>query len=291
MQKFIQFKKERDLGDTLTDTFNFVRENYKILFKALVKYAGPAFLLQLFALGYYTYSTTTGLGSDIFTQLASSKSLGFKFILSIMFMFIASIAYQAFMYGTIQHAIKSYIKNDGVINIDDVGNGMSEDWRSFLGLGFAISMMIFVGTIFCFLPGIYLAVPLALVYSIRAFDKLSFSDTISHAFKLVKDNWWITFLTFVVMTVVVYLINMIFQIPALIYTLTKTLTAVNEGSLSDPTFGFDWIYLTLNIVGSAISNVVYGILAVTVCIVYFNLNEKQNHTGAYESIDNLGKDL
>ena len=289
MQKFIPFKKERDLGDILTVTFNFVRDNYKALFKALVKYAGPAFLLQLFALGYYTY-TTTSLGSDIFTQLSSSNSFGFSFVLSMLFMFIASIAYQAFMYGTIQHVIKSYINNNGVINIDEVGQGMSEDWRSFLGLAFAISIMIFFGTLFCLLPGIYLAVPLALVYSIRAFDKLSFSDTISHAFKLVKDNWWITFLTLVVMVIVVYIINMVFQIPTIIYTLTKTLTSVSEGSYSDPSFTFDWIYLTLNIVGSAISNIVYGILAVTVGFIYFNLNEKQNHTGAYESIDNLGKD-
>lgn len=289
MQKFIPFKKERDLGDILTVTFNFVRDNYKVLFKALVKYAGPAFLLQLFALGYYTY-VSGGLGSDIFTQLSSSNNFGFSFVLSMLFMFIASILYQAFMYGTIQHSIKSYIKNNGVINIDEVGQGMSEDWLSFLGLGFAISFMIFVGAIFCFFPAIYLAVPLSLVYSIKTFDRLSFSETISHSFKLVKDNWWVTFLTLVVMTIVVYIINMVFQIPTIIYTLVKTLSSVSEGSLTDPSFTFDWVYLSLNILGNAISNIVYSILAVTVCFIYFNLNEKQNHTGAYEAIDNLGKD-
>ena len=67
MQKYIQFKRERDLGEILSDTFKFIRENYKPLLKALLKYTGPVFLLQLFALGYYSY-VSVGQGNNLFTS-------------------------------------------------------------------------------------------------------------------------------------------------------------------------------------------------------------------------------
>jgi hypothetical protein len=289
MYNFIQFKKERELGDILSDTFKFIRENYKPLFKALVKYAGPVFLLQLFALGYYSY-VTLGSTSNIFLENTIDQNFGFNILLSLLFMILTAVAYQAFMYGTIQHCIRSYIENKGEINVDEVGDGMGQDWSSFLGLGFAVSIMTFIGLIFCFLPGIYLAVPLSLVYSIKTFKQLGFSETISYTFTLIKDNWWITFLTLFVMLIIVYLMSMIFQMPALIYSLTKTFTAVDQGSFADPSFMFDWVYLVLSIIGSAASNLLYGILAITIGLIYFNLNEQKNHTGAYESIENLGKD-
>ncbi|MBW2960520.1 hypothetical protein [Mesonia aestuariivivens] len=287
MHKFIPFKKERELGDILSDTFKFTRENYKPLLKALVKFTGPVFLLQLFALGYYNYTT---VGSSLFSNSLSGFNLGFNMVLSFLFLMLSSIAYQAFMYGTIQQCIRSYIKNDGNISIDEVSEGMSKNWSSYLGLGFGITIMISIGTMFCFLPGIYLAVPLSLVYSIRTFDELNFSETISHTFNLIKNNWWITFFTLFLMFIIVYLISMIFQIPALIYTIVKTMTVVQEGSYSDPNAFFDWVYLILTVVGSAISYVIYGILAICVAFIYFNLNEEKNHTGAYEEIDNLGKE-
>ncbi|HIB37547.1 hypothetical protein [Mesonia sp.] len=288
MHKFIQFKKERELGDILSDTFKFIRENYKVLFKALLKYTGPVFLLQLFALGYYSYASVGQ--NPFFTSGISGSTNGFEFLSSFSFLMFASIAYQAFMNGTIFQSIKSYIKNNGEINIDEVGEGMSANWSAYLGLAFAVSIMVFAGMIFCVIPGIYLAVPLCLVYCIRTFDGLSFSENISYAFTLIKENWWITFFTLFLMGIIVYLISAIFQVPALIYTLTKTLTAVEEGTFSDPTFMFDWIYLVLNVVGSAFSYVIYAILSVCIGFIYFNLNEKKNHTGAYESIENLGKD-
>ena len=289
MQKIIQFKKERELGDVLGDTFKFVRENYKLLFKALVKFAGPVFLIQLFATGYYTF-TASDL-EKIFSGAGQiNPGFGFNMVLAMLFMFITSIAYQAFMYGTIQHSIKSYVKNNGEINLDEVGHGMNQDWGSFLGLGFVIFAMVFAGIMFCFIPGIYLMVPLSLAYSIKTFDRLSFSETISHCFRLVKDNWWITFFTLLVMGIIVYLMSMIFQIPALIYTMTKTFTAVQEGSYSDPSFMFDWVYLALSVVANAAQSIIFGILAISVAFIYFSLNEQKNHTGAYEAIDNLGKD-
>src|SRR5690625_7732558 len=46
----IDFKRERDLGDILGDTFKFIRYNYKSLFKVIFRLTGPVLLIVLIAL-------------------------------------------------------------------------------------------------------------------------------------------------------------------------------------------------------------------------------------------------
>ena len=43
--KLIQFKKQRDLGAILGDTFSFLRNEWKQLFTLIFKIAGPALIL------------------------------------------------------------------------------------------------------------------------------------------------------------------------------------------------------------------------------------------------------
>lgn len=289
--KFIQFKKEREMGETLTDTFRFIRYNFKSLFEAIVRFAGIPFLVLIFAIGYYAYTTlNSGINalSLINNGASSTSSLLGNFMLGLIFMMVALTLYYAMLFGTINHFIKSYQTHQGKADIDEVGHGVSEDWSTFLGLGFATSIITFMASMFCLIPGIYIAVPLSLVYSIKVFDRLSFSEAISYSFSLVKDNWWVTFFTLFVMFILFYLISLIFQIPAGIYSFIKIMTSSQEGTLSDPSAFMDWIYLALTVVASVAQYLLYSIVVIATVFVYFNLNEKKNHTGAYEKIDNLG---
>jgi hypothetical protein len=63
----------------------------------------------------------------------------------------------------------------------------------------------------------------------------------------------------------------------------------NSASSTNVTELFDWVYLTLTIIASAIQYLLYAITPIGVAFVYYNLNEIKYFTGAYESIENLGK--
>ena len=52
---YINFKRQRELGEVISDTFKFLRENYRLLFKMIFKIAGPAFVVLVLAMGYYYY--------------------------------------------------------------------------------------------------------------------------------------------------------------------------------------------------------------------------------------------
>lgn len=290
---FIQFKKEREMGEILSDTFRFIRYNFKSLFETIVRFTGIPFLVLIFAIGYYTY-TTLSSGFNIFSMVdggtmseSASGHLG-DFFLGFIFMMVALMLYYAMLFGSINYFIKSYMAHQGKANLEEVGHGVSEDWSTFIGLGFVTSVITFVASLFCVIPGIYVAVPLSLVYSIKVFDRLSLSEAISYSFSLVKDNWWVTFFTLFVMFILFYLISLIFQLPAGIYSLVKIMTASQNGTLSDPSSFIDWIYLALSLIASIIQYILYSIIVISTVFVYFNLNERKNHTGAYEEIDNLG---
>ena len=49
MNDFFNFQRQRELGEILTDTFKYVRLEYRSLFKALLRNAGIPFLIILLA--------------------------------------------------------------------------------------------------------------------------------------------------------------------------------------------------------------------------------------------------
>ncbi|TQD39437.1 hypothetical protein [Haloflavibacter putidus] len=293
--KKIRFKRERELGEVLGDTFGFIRENYKSLLKTLFTYVGPAYLVLIFAMGFYVF-TTAKSGQDFLSVLdtsaaSSGNASGFfsSVLIGIIFLLFSAWVYNAMLFGTINLIIKSYINNDGKIDKTEVGNSLNKQWPQFLGLGFLVSIFIFFGLTLFIIPGIFIAVPLALVYSIKIFKNYSIGESISYSFSLVKNNWWISFLTLVVMMLLYYLINIIFQVPAIIYSFIKVFTLAKEGSMADTSFMFDWVYLSLSVLSSAAQYIVYIIVVISTVFIYFNLDEKKNATGTYEDISKIGE--
>lgn len=280
--EFIQFKKQRELGEIINSMFKFLRENYKEFGKILIKIAGPALILLVVALSYYSYNT---LGTN-FSNFFSGSG---EFFISAIVMLLAYFFYTVTFTGTAYHIIKSYVKNDGQIIATEVSSGMKKDLGKLILLGFLSAIMIFAGSMLFLIPGIYLSVPLSLASAILVFRSDDVMESISESFQLIKNNWWITFFTLIVIWLLIYIISMVFQLPAIIYMFIKAFTVVQEGSSADPSSMFDGVYLVISIIASVIQYILYCIIPVGVAFIYFNLNEKKNFTGTYETIENLGK--
>lgn len=288
MTNKIQFQKQRDLGEIITDTFKFVRENYKQLSKLIFKIAGPVFVILLLALGYYSYLGLDMMGGSIFDMNTGPDfDLGLYFI-SLFILFCSILAFYVLLYGTILNFIKSYVKNDGNALDHEVYAGVKDDFGSLLGLLILAGLIVIAGVIFCFFPGVYLWVPMSLAPAIMILGKDSVSDAIGDSFSLIKDNWWITFFSLLVMTVLVYIISLVFQFPLLIYYFIKAFTMSQEGTIADPASLFDWVYVVFNVISTFIQYLLMSIVIISTAFIYYNLDEKKNFTGAYNTISNLG---
>ncbi len=285
-ENYIQFKKQRELGDIITDTFSFLRSNYKLLFQLIFKIAGPAFLVLVLALTYYSYLSLDTLETSLL-DMAQTLDVGTYLITGAVLLF-SMLAFYVLLYGTVFHFINSYIKNNGKVIEEEVKQGVKYDFGNLLGLLVLCGIILFFGLILCLLPGIYLWVPLSLAPAVMVFGRQSISDSIGEAFKLIKDNWWMTFFTLLVMTILVYIIGLIFQIPLFIYYFIKTFTMAQEGSVADPSTLFDWVYVVFNVLSNLVQYLLSTIIIVATAFIYYDLNEKKNFTGTYETISKLG---
>lgn len=283
-QDYIEFKKQRELGDILSITFKFLRENYKAAGKIFLKLVGPAFVLLIAAVSYNAWST---MGISLVQE---GGNINFSdFIISSGLVMLAYLIYVASMTGAVYHIILSYIKNHGEIIASEVATNMKSDFGKILLLTVISWILIFAGTMLFIIPGIYVAIPLSLATAILVFRRSSTMDSIGECFQLVKDNWWHTFASILCIGVIVYLIALVFQLPSIFYYMIRAFISASEGSASGNVgemFGPG--YIIINAITSLIQYLVYSIMPIGVAFVYFNLNEKQNFTGTYETIQNLG---
>ena len=209
-------------------------------------------------------------------------------VLSSVIMLVAIVAFYAFQIGTVLYYIKSYIQNNGIVNEEDVRKGVNSQFMSIIGLTFLSGIIAGVGTMFCILPGIYLYVPMSITFAIMVFANRDISDSISSSFKLIKDEWWNSFLSLLVILLVVFAISAVFQVPLIIYSALKGMSMSSEISFVN-TEGTDWLFIILNILATIVKQLLYSVTLIGVAFIYFNLNERKNFTGTLEQIDSLGK--
>lgn len=286
MNESVNFKQQRELGTILSDIFKFIRLNWKPLFEMIFKIAGPALLIMLGAYVFYMKSIAGSFG--ILESVGSLSGFSTNSVLALIVLMLAGVVYYALLNGVVLHYIKSYIKNNGVVIKEEVSEGVKNDFWKLIGTSFLVGLIVGIGSVFCFIPGIYMGVVLSVSYAVVVFDEKEVSDTISHCFNLIKDEWWITFATFIVVFLLYYFIMIIFQVPQYIYLFVNTLTMSQEVS-GDPSSMFDWVYITLTTIGMVFQYLLYSIIVIATAFVYFNLNEKKHFTGTMETIESIGK--
>ncbi len=288
---YIEFKKERDLGGILSDTFRFIRENWKPYFLTVLKIAAPALIVMLLAVGFYFYSfsgmfSSLGVDGTGEPDITSTFSTG----LSAIILLVAATATYVLMNMASLYYIKSYIENNGTPDYQEVRSKIRENFWSFLGLGILLFIILFFSAMLCFFPVIYTGVVLSLAFPIMVFEERGISESISHSFTLIKDHWFNTFGVLFVVVMLVYVLSMIFSVPSLIYYFVKLGTSLGE---DDPTAVIsifsDPIYFLLNIVSYIGQFLLSSITLISSVFIYYDLNEQKNFTGSYEKIESLGQ--
>ncbi len=284
---FIKFKKKRELGDILSDTFAFLRSQFKPFFNVFLKIVGPYLVIMAISYGFYMYS----IGDLInFTGDNLDSSIDAIFtILAIGVFFISIIAAYVMAQATTLFYIKSYTDLKGNIDFDIIKKNVYGSFWKFVGLVFLVGLSVLIGFIFCLVPGIYLYVPLSLSFSIMVFGQKGASEAYGDSFGLVKDEWWMTFATLFIVGIIVTIASYAFSMPGTIYTYMKLGVLSGEMDATDFTGSlFDPIAIVLGIISLLAQFFLSLISVVASALIYFDLNEKKNFTGTYERIQGLG---
>ncbi len=288
MKETIEFRKERDLGSILTDTFRFIRLEWKPLMGLIIRVPGIALLFVVLAYIYYIRTTLGSFGMDGGMLGGGVISSGFEALVAVLLLLASALVFYTLLYGTVLYYIKQYVDSPGEVDVKLVERQLREGFWDLIGLNFLNILMIGLGMVFCLIPGIYLGVVLASTFSILIMEKRDVMDSISQSFQLIKGEWWITFATILVIGILYYIIAIIFQVPQYIYFFARTFTSNTEIS-GDPSQMFDWIYVALSSLGIIAQYLLQTIIVVSTAFIYFNLHEKKHHTGTLETIQSIGK--
>jgi 4-hydroxybenzoate polyprenyltransferase len=291
LNNYILFKKQRDLGAIISDTFKFIRQEYKTIFRLYLKHVGWLLLLAVATSTYYQYTSLNSANSLLESGAEAFLLNAFQNTgLSLILVFLAFVAYTTMSLTAVNSIIKSYVDNKGEIKDEEVSLNIRRFFGQTLLSLFVFGILCFIGLLLCFLPGVYLAVPLSLIFSIVVFQEKSFSDAFSECFQLVKQNWWITFVTVLVISLLVSLIGGVFQLPIIVLTAVEAFTSLNEGGDTAGVLGLgnNWIYLSLYVFASIAQYILGLITLISLALIYFNLNEIRNKTGTLEDIDGIG---
>ena len=288
MRQFIEFKKQRELGDILTDTFGFIRNEFKSFLKTVLAITGPYLVLFLLSMAFYQYTI-----GDIFNlnfMIGSDKSPlnPILMVSAITLLFVSAILTYTIGTSVVLYYIKSYIENEGRVNVDEVKAEVMKTFWGFLGLNILKWLVIIFSALLCLLPMFYFIVPMTIVLCIFVFEKKSATDAFSESFGLIKDEFWITFATILVIGIIVTIASYAFGLPASVYSIAKMGIFSGEMDPVKMNIFADPVLIILNLISYLFQFLLNLISIVGAAFIYFNLNERKNFTGTMERIQSIG---
>lgn len=270
----IEFQRYRDFGQIINATFEFLRENFKQLAKAVIYLVGPFVLLTGIFGGLYQ--------KDLFSFTSTVKSLsefGIAFGLYIFFAILTSLV----LVSTVYSYILLYLKrqDDIPIEVDDVWLMVKSKTLKILLFSIGYGLVTVFATVLLIIPGIYVSVALMIIYIVGLNEDKGFFDSMSRSFYLVKNKWWFTFGLLIVLSLIQGFLGFLFQVPQYIAMFVIAFNSM-DGNGTD---SITEIILIVTTIISTLNFIFYAISLVGIAFHYFSLVEQKEAKGLLDKIE------
>ncbi len=274
VEKEIQFRKKREIGEIITDSFEFIKQELKPISKLIGIYVFPFLLLYGLVLVYLQKNVISQLdfsNPDTFLENIGPIYLN-MFLFSLFGLFVQSL-----LIATYYSFIEVYIKKGkGNFDLSEITPHLFSNGLLAIGASFILFFLVMIGVIFCIIPGVYFANTYSLIFFILIFEKKGFGSAFSRSSSLITMQWWNTLLINIVGIIIIWTVGLIMSIPTMITGLTKNIFNPELAPVQYP----DW-YWVLIAISTVVSSVLYIIPYTFLAFQYFNLNEYKdiNHIG------------
>jgi len=317
--QFIDYHRKRDFSKKVNATFEFVKQNFKSLFKSILFIAGPPMLIGSLLIGSF-------LGDFItMSQKAVIDPLGFQnylstasFWLQFAMMMICVTISLVITLSTINNYLILYEeKKTNRIEVSEVWERVRTTMMMYFGTVFLFIVLFMVAYVaiviiavavasisavaggvlmvllilFFFLGFFYLTIGVSLTFIIRSYEKKSFFASVARSVKLVQGKWWSTFGLIFILYMIMMIISYIPMIPFYIMLFINSMHSVSNGSLQQPSATVQ-VWTTLSFVLYYLVQMLLSTLPnVGIAFQYFNLVELKEAKGLMSDIETLGKPM
>jgi hypothetical protein len=280
MKQPIELRRLRDFGQTINDSFTFLKENFKPLFRILFVICGLLILISTVS-NVFAYLNTSSLFMHFDANSYESSSRPAAYLISMLVNVFVLIITQSFIHLATLCYISVYLqKNNTTPTLAEVWGYFKYYFFRVLLAGILIFLLFVAGFVLCFIPGIYLLPPLYLIIPVIVIENTSFNFAFNKSFRLIKNNWWMVFGVIFIMGLIIAVVGSIVGIPISVITLGNKFLALK---------GFA---LPLIIFFSALRSLLllaYVLPSIGVCLCYFSLSEEKEGTGLLDRIEKLGQ--
>jgi len=284
MNQPIELRKSRDFGQIIGDSFTFLRENLKPLFRSLLIICG-LFILIGTVTSVAQYMSTVGLYSGALNVNSNDtyqvSSYTYSYFGTVLFNLLITLLLEAFIHlATLSYLAVYLQKNNQQPTFEEVWGYFRFYFFRVLGSSILLFLLIGVGFCLCVIPGIYLAIVFYLVIPIIVMENTSFSYAFNKSFQLIKENWWFVFGVIFVISLIVGVINSVASVPLAIIPVAARFISQKPYTL--PLIVFFSLLKNLLMLS-------YALPTIAIAMCYFKLSEEKEGIGLLGRIENFGK--
>jgi hypothetical protein len=284
MAQQVEFKKVRDFGEVIGDTFLFIKQNFKPLLKTFIYFCGFFMLAGLL--------TAIMVQSNVFREAGAMKiapiyTNSYSRISDFAGQYLLLIIFIMLFYNAIYVSMLSYVTL--YIEKGNIAPSTQEVWGYYkyyffrvLGSSIVAGLFMVICFICCIIPGIYVFPAMSIFYPIIILENASLGHSFDRSFKLVKNEWWITAAILLVVWIITYFMSMVIQMPAAIIMMFTAISHT-EQPISNA-------YIILSSCGQYLSYIFFIIPIIASALIYFNLVERKESVGLMSRIERLGAD-
>ncbi len=273
----INFQQVRGFSDSITVTFNFIKQEFKPLITAFAVIVLPWIFVDLFVKSYVLRDVLNIMAPEPSGNPFANLSATLASYLSSLIVF-----YWVFLYVMTYLRIysdKFRAQDEARITVGELWHNMIPDIGRMLLWGIVYVLAVILGTICLIVPGIYLGVAWIFSSYFLIIRKYSVSASMGASMELIRGQWWNVFGYLIVLQLIVGGLSYVFSIPYMVLTFKSLFTQQMPG-VYEMTFG-----LLLANLGQFF---LYIISLVGVGVRFFGLLEQKEHTTLLSKIEQLG---
>ncbi|OGX84932.1 hypothetical protein [Hymenobacter coccineus] len=284
------FRQERDFGQKISATFEFIGVHFRPLGRVLLYIALPAALVQGVLSGLLqtqllarVQTAATGGGaawqrqSALYGTLFSSPTYYLNTVVSQIFTTLLILS----VYGYLLHCLTGTAGPGRPASVADVWAVVKREFlRTFLSI-WGLTIVIMLGLLVFVLPGMYLMVALSLFFIVRLVEGTGFRATLSRCLFLTRGKWWSTFGVLFIMVLLLYVL--LAAAGSVATLLAGGLTLIVH-SVRTPLFT-----VTITAITTLFTLLVYPPLLLVLAFQYFNLVELKESRSLHALVGQLGQ--
>lgn len=284
----VNLREVRDLGQIVSATFQFLKQNKGPLFRAIAMVCLPMAIIAGFLMGKsvgdiqrLTFAMQTGGNTD--TVLGNILDGMLPMAIGYILLTLAFVSLMAL----VNEYLRCYHQGEH-LTIDN-GELWKRTFRQvgvYFGVGFLSMVLIMIGFLLCILPGFYPLTIFALVFACHAIERTGVTGSLVRSNNLVKDRFWETLGLVMVVGILNSVIGYALMLPFTIIGAAigiNSLTGIMEGESAYPDRYAMFMAVQFS-VQMAVSMLTYPIVSVAMGLKYFSLVEEKEGAGLRERI-------